>query len=202
MDRVMQGLRAIVWPAIIFVPLYFGLQFGLGQWVQNEDIIRPDVITRITQQLEAAPSSDAGVLDASAQGGADPLTVQIQSIQGNILTGLSGWAFGICAAGLALSLLWSLHAFWREQRAFGPRAQRAALPAWFIAALAYGAADVAIFFMILNRLRLTEVMTLPYYFGAVLLIGALGLLCYWLATALAASPVMKPSVPLGTKFAR
>ncbi len=194
-------IRPIAAPVAVFLLLAFAAVLLLKAWTASPSIVRVEVLTNVTsaaaQQFEdTAASEEAPVSEVN------PVTAQLESYQESVFSGLLYWMGVLFAAGLLLSILWSLYAKRRERSVYGPAGQSSAMLFWWALLgallLSFGATG----FYVLVPLGLTAFITegsLTLAAGAVALAALLG---YWLATFLAASPVMRPSVPFSFTAAR
>lgn len=197
MDRPTDWIRAIGVPLLICVLTFLALQVALERWAGGPNMLRSDVIARINDQ--AGAPSGGGFLGA-APANEDALAVQLETYRQNIIAGFYDGVLWLIGAALLLSVLWCAFALWRQKEAFGPRKQQSAWPAWALAAILYLIAVIAVVIFVLGRLDLREMMVPTSYWGLIMLISIVGFLAFWVSTGFGASPVMKPSLPLGTRL--
>lgn len=197
----MEKLRPFVFPIFVFVALAIAGVLMLKLYTSSPSIIRVEVVTRVTNAA-VQPGQEATAEESGEGGDINPVTAQLESYQQSVFAGLSYWMGILFAFGALLSLGWAVFAAHKQRSVYGPACQGSAMWAWVLALLLLVAIFGATCFYVLAPFNLTQFITpgsLTLVAGAV---GLAALAGYWLATLLAASPVMRPSVPLSVNLGR
>lgn len=196
----MEKLRLVTWPVFIFVVLAFAGWLALSLYTSSPSIIRVEVVTQVTSA--AAQTSQDATAEDSGAADVNPVSAQLESYQQSVFAGLSTWMAIVFVLGALLSIGWAVFADLKQRSVYGPTGQGSAMGAWVLALLVLMAIFGATYFYLLAPLALTQFITPG---SLTLVVGAVGLAAlagYWLATLLAASPVMRPSVPFSINFGR
>lgn len=188
-------LRIVLYPFIVFGLIGAAIWLFLTFATPDAALLKQSTIDHVMKQAEAAPAT-GGLLDSLVAPGnsATDTRKELQSLQQNVLQVLLAATVGVLGLGLALSIGWGAYAHVREASVEGPKGQRSAFPAWALLIPAYAVASALLYFLALAQ-PTVDPSPMPYW-GRLLAIALLGGLGYWIATALAASPTMRPSVPL------
>ena len=191
MRDLAKGLLA---PVILFLLLYLAGWLVIDQTANSAAILDPAVT--------AAPAADAGGSDPFAVDAAGPDDGQIQLYLANIANGLFQWIMVIAAAGAFCTIVWFLMATLVQRKVVGPAGQSSAFVHWVGALLGYLAICAGAYFAVIEPLKVDEFMDDTKFWGFVGSSAIVGAFVYWLATSIAASPVMKPSVPFAARLWR
>jgi hypothetical protein len=198
MNSVMDWIRALVAPITVTALIGGALMLPLSSWAVRDERVRADVQQGFREAAAAPLESAVQYIDGTSSSASDEVQNQINQRKSRISSGMRGWTLRVFAMALLAALLWSVSAMIQQSRVFGPGGQRSMLVGWIIGGIGYVALSGLNFGLYLFQLELTQWMYLGDYVGAAMTVGVLGFFAYWIATALAASPVMKPSVPFGT----
>ncbi len=197
----MEKLKPFAVPVAIFLVLAIAAVLMLKAWTSSPSIIRVEVVTRVTNAA-AQQSQEVVAAEAQASGDLNPVTAQLETYQQSVFSGLASWAAVLFTAGAFFAMLWTVHSARKQRSVYGPAGQGSAMGAWVLTALVLAASIAAAYFYFLVPLDLTQFITpgsLTLVAGATALVAFAG---YWLATFLAASPVMRPSVPFSFPLTR
>jgi len=192
MNDLFKGLLA---PIIVFAILMAVGWFAIDQSTGSAAILDQSV------SAVSAPSGNA-TADPFADDAATPAEGQIQTYLDDIAAGLFNWVVIVSGAGLASAVLWFGISQRLQRNVVAPTGQTIAFPAWVLCLIVYAAVCAIFYFYFIDPLGINETMDDTMFWAFVGLAAVLGLGAYWIATAIAASPVMKPSVPLAARQAR
>lgn len=176
------------------------LILGIIGWITiSQVVVSPEVLD---------PSAAAGVVDEStayddpfAGGAVAPSQGQIDTYLKDIGDALFKGVITVAVAGFACAFLWFMSSSWAQRSVVGPSGQANAFGYWVLFSMLFLGACAAAYFFWIEPLGFGDSMNDVWQYATFLVSVLIGLLGYWLATALAASPVMKPSVPLASRFA-
>jgi hypothetical protein len=176
------------------------LGFGLVSWLSGSDmILDQSVIDAATTAGAGDEALVASAEQVSAAGGAgtdDVIGSSLTVYKEEAAKGLVTWLGWVVATGFLLAVVWSLLALKRQASVYGPAGQSSARRHWLILLTVYVGALIAAYMIIIAPLELWDIMDDIYFYAIVVFMALLGLAGYWIATGLAASAVMRPSVPL------
>lgn len=192
-------IRSVFWPVGVFVILFLVVFLLFKLWTGSPAIVRSDVAANIAAQFEQQEPADDSA-EAVETTAANPVAVQTELHQQNIFSGLVRWTAVTLGLSFALAVAWCFYAAQKERSVFGPKGQSSLMWLWILAAIVYLSGALAAFFLVLYPLDLPLAPTDLAL--AAIGTGLAGLLGYWLATTLGASPVMRPSVPFSFLLAR
>lgn len=192
MNDLAKGLLA---PFVVFALLVALGWLAIDQATDSAAILNPEV------SAPDVPASDP-TADPFADDSSAPVEGQIQTYLDDIADGLFTWVIVVTAAGLACAILWFFISQRVQSRVVAPPGQSRAFPAWVGALIVYAAICAVSYFYFIEPLGIDATMDNSLFWAFIGLAAVLGLGAYWVATAIAASPVMKPSVPLAARRAR
>jgi hypothetical protein len=176
----------------LLVSIFIFLIVGLIGWIALYQITTPAILDQAVTQVPSGGGGEAELFDldstTSTQG-------QFETYLEDIADGLLKWIFSISVLGCASTLAWFSWSLALQRKVVGPSGQNSAFPAWVALALVYVLGCGFIYAFVISPLHINEAMDdttfYIFIFGGVLS----GLASYWATTRLAATPVMKPSVP-------
>ncbi|WP_252259509.1 hypothetical protein [Erythrobacter aurantius] len=186
--------KGLIAPVFLFLLLFLAGWLVIDQAASTATILDPAVT--------AGPSSDGGGSDPFAIDAVGPNDGQIQLYLANIADGLFQWIIIITAAGALCTILWFLMATLVQRKVVGPAGQSDAFVHWVGALLGYLVICAGAYFAVIEPLNVDEFMDDAIFWGFVGSSAIIGAFVYWLATSIAASPVMKPSVPFAARLWR
>lgn len=164
----------------------------------------------ISQTVDSAAVLDRSVTTAGPSTGNDPFAPgsevtdsgQIETYLVDIADGLFQWIIVVTAAGAFSTIAWYLLSTNKQKRVVGPAGQSTAFVHWVICGFVYFGICAIAYFWLIEPLGINEYMDDTLFWAFVGLAAILGGFVYWIATAIAATPVMKPSVPFAARRAR
>lgn len=192
MKDLAKGLLA---PIVLFLALY-----GIGWIVIDQTVDSALVLDTSVTSADTMPADATD--DPFAEGASGPDRGQIETYLLDIADGFYQWIMIVTAAGAACTIIWYFFAAHRQQKVVGPKGQSTANVYWVGCLGLFCTICVASYYLIIEPLGVAAYMNDTAFYGFIGSSAICGGFVYWLATGIAATPVMKPSVPLAAKFSR
>lgn len=177
---------AIIAIAIVVFPAVFATNYAM-------DDTRFLASEAVEQGAAATASANPFDLGTEAQ---ESETARTELLREKARTTLATWVVLAGGASLIFATLWLLFARRAEQGVAGPAGQQGQKALWIVLLVANLIAIGGIGYYLSREPDALPLNAIGIY-GASALLGLIGLLSFWLATAVAASRVMRASVPLG-----
>ena len=187
MNDLAKGLIA---PIVVFIILGLLGWLAIGQVTASPDILN--------QSLTSIPSGT----DPFAENASNAASGQNDVFLEDIADGLLTWTFAVASSGAILAIIWFLGSLVLQKTVAGPAGQSKGFGLWLLMALLFFANVAVVYLLIFQPLEIDNLMDPMYLYAYLAFSVILGFGGFWFATAIAASPVMQPSVPWAARKIR
>lgn len=201
-------IRSLGVAFVVFLALFLAGFGVVALTTRDTDILAPRYLDQAQQLVGAAidglPGAEGQALDAGGdpdQGTANQSN-QLETFRLQARNNLNLWLGAVMIGGLVVSWSWLFHAFGKAAKVVGPESARGAAPLWWGGLITGGAIVAGATLFILRSRGLAGLVTGSVVNMGLMLSFGLVLIAYYLATAIGAPPVVRPSVPLATLWLR
>jgi len=175
--------KGLIAPIVVFILLGLIGWLVIGQVTASADILNPSVTS--------IQNGD----DPFGDGASNATSGQYDLYLEDIADGLLTWTSAVAGSGAVFAIFWFLGSLLLQRTVVGPSGQSKGLGLWILTAVLFFAVVIVVYLLKFQTLEIDKLMDPIYLFAYVFISVMLGFGGFWFATAIAASPVMKPSVP-------